>query len=386
MKSLVALLDRKKRDRAATLIPVSHSSSLHPAALPQQERQSALAGTHRPRAQSSSLQPPLLQRRAVSNSDLSQRPLLFPESTPHSRGESPAQSTSYYTESDDDILADPFAASSPSRHNPLRCNLFPTIPDQGASPTTAVAPNIARTAPPSAFQNNLPLRNNRAEWEPSASHQRAVDHTLSRSKANSSEAAPNGKRGRWLRERRSFSNFLRPQVSVQSVSHMSIASLTRFVRCVSATLRSLRHLPCQVMPQSARAPFSVDHEVEAQLQQDRGLKGRIQPRRRLQCQRQTCCGHQSPPYNPAAPVGIRKTRLHIGTLFARRWNLPRHLIHHQILGFVLAELARIWIALVPQRVCAGERCLYLADRQSQLTFVHPCRMNQLFCPPRVIRA
>lgn len=227
MKSLVALLDRKKRDRATTLIPVSHPSSLCQSTSPQHERPAPLARTHRSSVRSS-LQPPLQQHGAASNPDLSRRPLLFPESASHSREESSAQNTSYYTESDDDMFNDPFAASSPSKHGPLRSNASLTVPNQSISHTEAAAPKIVKTAPPSAFQNKLPLRNNRAEWEPSASPRQAVGRTLSQSRADGSEAAPHGKKGRWLRERRSFSNLLRPQVSVQCILHMSIGLLIRF--------------------------------------------------------------------------------------------------------------------------------------------------------------
>ncbi|CAE6523573.1 unnamed protein product [Rhizoctonia solani] len=122
------------------------------------------------------------------------RPLLS-EPSPYNQEFLPAQSASYYTDSDDGAFVDPFAPS-PTKVN-LASKLYHDIPRQvyprrSSEPgsTGSLAPNSSRLRP---------------------SQETSV--LVSGPQSQSGAAAPVGKKGRWLRERRSLTSLLRPQQS-----------------------------------------------------------------------------------------------------------------------------------------------------------------------------
>jgi hypothetical protein len=195
MKSLVALLDRKKRDRANTLVQVPFPSTLpHTAAL-QQETPSPASGGRRTSIPSSFLRP-RLQHQSTSSASLVQYP-PFTESSAFSRGHSPAQSGSYYTDSDDGTFADPFAAAPPARV------------DSTASKASNIPTDCQSYSdgPKSASMDTAPSGSSRFRTVHGA-----VSCVMDES-SHSGAMAPSGKKGRRLRERRSLSSLLRPQVS-----------------------------------------------------------------------------------------------------------------------------------------------------------------------------
>ncbi|KAG9128342.1 hypothetical protein FRC07_000454 [Ceratobasidium sp. 392] len=216
MKSLAALLDRKKR--ANTLVPASLPPS-SPFAPTSQEKLAPPLYTSKHVASSDLLRPPLARHRATSNPNLPRNPHLYePHTYTHPRIQSPVQSLVYHNDSDDDTLADPFAASSPIK---ARSTLPPTSFRPLPTYTPArrgSSPNLADdTAPQDVFQSQKPVRNTQAERN-SIVAPRIVSQTPSPTGANSNESvsAPiidiTGK-GRRLRERRSLSNLFRSQAS-----------------------------------------------------------------------------------------------------------------------------------------------------------------------------
>ncbi|CAE6500741.1 unnamed protein product [Rhizoctonia solani] len=191
MKSLVALLDRKKKDRATTLVQIPF-----PPALPHSTvHQDGLTSIHGARRTStpSFLRPPQ-QHRTASDSHV-HRPLLF-GSSPYHQGHPPVQNASYYTDSDDSILVDPFAPS-------------PVKPDLTSKPHRQVYPQRGSQSS-SASMLSPNSRRFRASQEPSAP---LVDEP----KSQSGVAASTSKRGRWLRERRSLTSLLRPQQPLPTI-------------------------------------------------------------------------------------------------------------------------------------------------------------------------
>ncbi|KAG8739470.1 hypothetical protein FRC10_005600 [Ceratobasidium sp. 414] len=213
MKSLVALLDRRKRPN--TLIPAPLPSSLSPTVSAPQERLVPPPGS-RHTLSPDFLRPPV-SHRATSNPNLAPRPHIH-EPVMHPRRKSPVQSIVYHNDPDDDTLADPFAASSPlkSKFAPLPTS-FRSV---SAPARRGSSPNLATPALQDAFQNPQPVWDTRDERSSSFAL-RIASQAQSQTGASSNEtvSAPvhdvPGK-GRWLRERRSLSNFLRPQVAVST--------------------------------------------------------------------------------------------------------------------------------------------------------------------------
>ncbi|CAE6397765.1 unnamed protein product [Rhizoctonia solani] len=190
MKSLVALLDRKKKDRDNTLVQVPFPSTLPHSAV-HQDGLTAIHGVRRTSTPSSFLRP-RQQHRAVSDSGHMHRPLLS-EPSSYYRGHSLAHSASYYTDSDDGTFVDPFAPSPTKLAKPIR------DPPRCASPRRGSEPNTANMFAPSSYHF-------RCSQEPSATPL-AINEPPPRSGA---VGTPGGK-GRWLRERRSLTSLLRPQ-------------------------------------------------------------------------------------------------------------------------------------------------------------------------------
>ncbi|KDN51037.1 hypothetical protein RSAG8_00666, partial [Rhizoctonia solani AG-8 WAC10335] len=191
MKSLVALLDRKKKDRATTLVQIPFPPAL-PHSTVHQDGPTSIHGARRT-STPSFLRPPQ-QHRTASDSHV-HRPLLF-GSSPYHQGHPPVQNASYYTDSDDSILVDPFAPS-------------PVKPDLTSKPHRQVYPQRGSQSS-SASMLSPNSRRFRASQEPSAP---LVDEP----KSQSGVAASTGKKGRWLRERRSLTSLLRPQQPVPTV-------------------------------------------------------------------------------------------------------------------------------------------------------------------------
>ncbi|KAG9078971.1 hypothetical protein FS749_008963 [Ceratobasidium sp. UAMH 11750] len=211
MKSLVALLDRKKRPN--TLVPAPLPSTPSPTASAHQERLAP------PLDSRNTLSPDFLQRpasqRATSDPILERRPHLH-GSVLYPRTQSPA----YHNDPDDDTLADPFAATSPKHA------LLPTLFRPSSTPAPRdFRPNLATSAPQDAFQNSQPVRNTRHKRNPSLVLRIAGQTTQTGAGSDETISLPAhdipGK-GRWLRERRSLSNLLRPQpaVSVKPVPQL----------------------------------------------------------------------------------------------------------------------------------------------------------------------
>ncbi|CAE6399073.1 unnamed protein product [Rhizoctonia solani] len=190
MKSLVALLDRKKKDRTNTLVQVPFPSAL-PHSTVCRDGPTAIHGARRTSTPTPFLRP-LPQQRAASDSRV-HRPLLSGHSSNY-QGH-PTQNASYYTDSDDSIFVDPFAPS-PSKLD-LASKLRHDTPQ--ADPRRDSISNSASTHSFSSYRF-------RASQEPTAP---PVDE----SKPQIGDVAPASKKGRWLRERRSLTSLLRPQQS-----------------------------------------------------------------------------------------------------------------------------------------------------------------------------
>ncbi|KAJ1308722.1 hypothetical protein OPQ81_004413 [Rhizoctonia solani] len=192
MKSLVALLDRKKKDRANTLVQVPFPSTLPHSAV-HRDGETSIHGARRTSTPSSFLRPSQ-QHRAASDSGHTYHPLLS-EPSPYYRGHSPPQSASYFTDSDDGTFIDPFAPS------PTKLNLT-SKPHHDAShqicSRRGSEPNTASTGLPSSYRFRPSQELNGALVVDEPQSQRGV-------------TASTGKKGRWLRERRSLTSLLRPQ-------------------------------------------------------------------------------------------------------------------------------------------------------------------------------
>ncbi|QRW01538.1 Treacle protein [Ceratobasidium sp. AG-Ba] len=199
MKSLVALLDRKKRSN--TLLSPLPSSQTPTASTAQEQVLPPSTNNHV--STSGVLRPPASYR-ATSNSDLPRHPHLREPATP-------VQSIAYHNDPDDDTLADPFAASPSTK-------LKPTLtPSPYASTRQGSAPNLPNATLHDSFQNQQPVRGGAARTSdvghctPSQTSSRTGAHS------NDSASAPahDGiEKERRLRGRRSFSNFFRPQTTL----------------------------------------------------------------------------------------------------------------------------------------------------------------------------
>ncbi|CAE6393213.1 unnamed protein product [Rhizoctonia solani] len=187
MKSLVALLDRKKKDRANTLVQVPFPSALPHSAL-HQDGSTSIHAARRISTPTPFLRPPP-QHRAASDSRV-HRPLV----SGYYQGHSPAQNASYYTDSDDSIFVDPFA-SSPAKLG-LTSKSHYNTPLQ-AHPQRGSEFNSASTLSFGSDRFRVPQ-------EPSAPLE-------DEPKSQSGAAPATSKKGHWLRERRSLTSLLRPQ-------------------------------------------------------------------------------------------------------------------------------------------------------------------------------
>ncbi|KAF8759687.1 hypothetical protein RHS01_01824 [Rhizoctonia solani] len=190
MKSLVALLDRKKKDRANALVQVPFPSTL-PHSTVNQDGSTSTHGARRTSTPSSFLRPSQ-QHRTVSDSGHMHRPLLS-EPSPYLRDHSPAQNASYYTDSDDSILVDPFAPSPTKLPKPTHDLHHHPCPRRGSEP------NAANTRAPSSYRF-------RSSQEPST-----LPVSVDEPPLQSGVAEPPGRKGGWLRERRSLTSLLRSQ-------------------------------------------------------------------------------------------------------------------------------------------------------------------------------
>ncbi|GAB1520001.1 hypothetical protein RhiTH_003074 [Rhizoctonia solani] len=190
MKSLVALLDRKKKDRANILVQVPFPSTL-PHSTVNQDGSTSTHGARRTSTPSSFLRPSQ-QHRTVSDSGHMHRPLLS-EPSPYLRDHSPAQNASYYTDSDDSILVDPFAPLPTKLPKPTHDLHHHPCPRRGSEP------NAANTRAPSSYRF-------RSSQEPST-----LPVSVDEPPLQSGVAEPPGRKGGWLRERRSLTSLLRSQ-------------------------------------------------------------------------------------------------------------------------------------------------------------------------------
>ncbi|KAH7343723.1 hypothetical protein B0J17DRAFT_713885 [Rhizoctonia solani] len=203
MKSLVALLDRKKKDRANTLVQVPFPSSLPHSAV-HRDGLTSIHGARRTSTPSSFLRLPQ-QPRAAPDTGHMHRPLLSEPSACYP-GHSSAQSASYYTDSDDGTFVDPFAPS-PTKLD-LASKPHYETPPQGY-PGRGSEPNSTSTFGPSSYRFRPPQ-------EPRG------PSVADESKSQPILAAPASKKGRWLRERRSLTSLLRPQQSKSPVEPVPI--------------------------------------------------------------------------------------------------------------------------------------------------------------------
>ncbi|KAG8763037.1 hypothetical protein FRC11_006327 [Ceratobasidium sp. 423] len=189
MKSLVALLDRKKKDRANTLIQVPFPSTLsHSAVHP--DGPTSMHGARRTSTPSSFLRPPP-QHRAASDSHTHSPPLSEP--SPYYQGHPLVHSTSYYTDSDDGTFVDPFAPS-------------PTKLDLASKPHHDLSQVYPRRGSEPGSKGSLAP----SSYLLQPSREMSV-LAIGGSQSQSRVAASAGKKGRWLRERRSLTSLLRPQ-------------------------------------------------------------------------------------------------------------------------------------------------------------------------------
>lgn len=194
MKSLAALL---KRDRSNSLIQappsaISLSSSQEPEAPLLKDRRSSTPPTF--------LQPPPHHR--LSSSVSSFHNPLFPEPPAHPLGHASSYSTSYYSESDDNVLADPFAAGPPPKGDSTS-SVSSHLGCSGAGPeSTSTHSNSTHSLPPSAFRHRVVH-----ELSP-------APYSVNEPPSRSGVTTPSEKKGSWLRERRSRSSLVRSKVSV----------------------------------------------------------------------------------------------------------------------------------------------------------------------------
>ncbi|QRV87393.1 Treacle protein [Ceratobasidium sp. AG-Ba] len=202
MKSLVALLDRKKRSN--TLLSPLPSSQIPTASTAQE--QVLPSSTNNQVSTSGVLRPPASYR-ATSNSDLPRHPHLREPTTP----QSPVQSIAYHNDPDDDTLADPFAASPSTK-------LKPTLtPSSYASTRQGSTPNLPNATLHDSFQNQQPVRGGAAQHSDVGHCTPSQTSSQTGAHSNDSASAPahdGTEKERRLRGRRSFSNFFRPQTTL----------------------------------------------------------------------------------------------------------------------------------------------------------------------------